>query len=191
MPIITLPDGSQRQFENPITVADVATSIGPGLAKAAIAGKINDRLVDTSTMIEDDVQLAIITDRDPDGLEIIRHSCAHLMAQAVKSLFPTAQVTIGPVVEHGFYYDFAYEKSFSPEDLEKIQAKMEELVAQNFTVTRSVMSRHEAIQFFRGLAKNIRLKLLNRSRQNKTFPYINKASLLIYAEGLISQIPIN
>ena len=124
MPIITLPDGSQRPFENPITVADVATSIGPGLAKAALAGKINDRLVDTSTMIEDDVQLAIITDRDPEGLEIIRHSCAHLMAQAVKSLFPEAQVTIGPVVEHGFYYDFAYEKRFSPEDLEKIQAKM-------------------------------------------------------------------
>ena len=160
MPIITLPDGSQRQFENPITVADVATSIGPGLAKAAIAGKINDRLVDTSTMIEDDVQLAIITDRDPDGLEIIRHSCAHLMAQAVKSLFPKAQVTIGPVVEHGFYYDFAYEKSFSPEDLEKIQAKMEELVAQNFTVTRSVMPRHEAIQFFRGLGEEYKAQII-------------------------------
>jgi threonyl-tRNA synthetase len=160
MPIITLPDGSQRTFENPMTVADVATSIGPGLAKAAIAGKINDRLVDTSFMISEDVQLAIITDRDPEGLEIIRHSCAHLMAQAVKSLFPKAQVTIGPVVEHGFYYDFAYQESFSPEDLEKIQAKMEELAAQNFTVTRSVMLRDKAIQFFRAQGEEYKAQII-------------------------------
>jgi threonyl-tRNA synthetase len=160
MPIITLPDNSQREFEHPVTVAEVAASIGAGLAKAALAGKVNDRLVDTSFVIKEDAQLAIITDRDEAGLEIIRHSCAHLMAQAVKSLFPEAQVTIGPVVENGFYYDFAYKTSFTPEDLDKIQAKMEEFVAQDFKVTRSVMSRDEAVQFFRAQDEEYKAQII-------------------------------
>ncbi len=167
MPIITLPDGSQHQFEKPVTVASVAASIGAGLAKAALAGKVNDHLVDTSFVIENDVQLAIITDRDPEGLEIIRHSCAHLMAQAVKSLFSEAQVTIGPVVENGFYYDFAYEKSFTPEDLNQIQVKMEELVGQNFTVTRSVMSRDEATQFFREQGEQYKAQIIESIPTNE------------------------
>ncbi|MCK5524639.1 MAG: threonine--tRNA ligase [Thiomargarita sp.] len=167
MPIITLPDGNHREFENPITVAEVAASISKGLAKAALAGKINDRLIDTSTVIDDDVELVIITERDPEGLDIIRHSCAHLMAQAVKSLFPTAQVTIGPIVENGFYYDFAYEKSFTPEDLDKIQAQMEKLVAQNFTLTRFIMSRDEATEFFRAQGEEYKAKIIDAIPTNE------------------------
>ena len=114
MPVITLPDGSQRHFDHPVTVDEVAASIGPGLRKAALAGRVNGKLVDTSYPINEDAQLAIVTDKDPDGLEVIRHSTAHLLAQAVKELFPEAQVTIGPVIEDGFYYDFAYQRPFTP-----------------------------------------------------------------------------
>ncbi|MEN8219740.1 MAG: threonine--tRNA ligase [Pseudomonadota bacterium] len=161
MPLtITLPDGSHRQYDHPVSVAEIAASIGAGLAEAALAGKVNDRLVDTSTIIEDNVSLAIITAHDPQGLEIIRHSCAHLMAQAVKSLFPKAQVTIGPVVENGFYYDFAYDKSFTPQDLEKIQAKMKKLAAENHPVTRSVMSRDEATEFFRAQGEEYKAQII-------------------------------
>ncbi|HEX22622.1 MAG TPA: TGS domain-containing protein, partial [Chromatiales bacterium] len=117
MPIVTLPDGSKREFDHPVTVYDVAANIGSGLAKAALAGKVNGRLVDTSYRIEDDAELSLITERDDEGLEIIRHSTAHLLAQAVKQLFPEAQVTIGPVIDDGFYYDFAYEPGFSPDDM--------------------------------------------------------------------------
>ncbi len=183
MPIITLPDGSQRQFETPVTVAEVAASIGAGLAKAALAGKVNGRLVDTSTVIEDDVQLAIITDRDPQSLEIIRHSCAHLMAQAVKSLFPEAQVTIGPVVENGFYYDFSYEKSFTPEDLEKIQAKMEELAAQDFTVTRSVMLRDEATQFFRDKGEEYKAQIIESIPTNEAISLYQQGNFIDLCRG--------
>ncbi|OQY57206.1 MAG: threonine--tRNA ligase [Candidatus Parabeggiatoa sp. nov. 2] len=183
MPIITLPDGSQRQFETPVTVAEVAASIGAGLAKAALAGKVNGRLVDTSTVIEDDVQLAIITDRDPQSLEIIRHSCAHLMAQAVKSLFPEAQVTIGPVVENGFYYDFSDEKSFTPEDLEKIQAKMEELAAQNFTVTRSVMLRDEATQFFRDKGEEYKAQIIESIPTNEAISLYQQDNFIDLCRG--------
>lgn len=167
MPIITLPDGSQRQFEHPVTVAEVATQIGSGLAKAALAGKVNGRLVDTTTTIEQDAQVNIITDKDAQGLEIIRHSCAHLMAQAVKQLFPQAQVTIGPVVENGFYYDFAYEHSFSPEDLAKIQARMEELANQNIPVQRSVMSRDEAVQYFSDLGEKYKVRVIEAIPSNE------------------------
>ncbi len=160
MPIITLPDGSQRQFEKPVTIAQIAASIGAGLAKSMVAGKINDQLMDTTTVVEADVSVTIITDRDPEGLEIIRHSCAHLLAQAAKSLFPKAQVTIGPVIEEGFYYDFAYEEHFTPADLERIQAKMEELAAQDFPVTRSVMVREEAIQFFRAQGEEYKAQII-------------------------------
>jgi threonyl-tRNA synthetase len=160
MPIITLPDGSHREFDKPVTVAEVAASIGSGLAKAAIAAKIDDRLIDTSSIIDKDVSLAIITDRDPEALEIIRHSCAHLMAQAVKALFPTAQVTIGPVIDNGFFYDFAYEKSFTPEDLAKIEAKMTKLAAENLTVTRSLMPRDEATEFFRAQNEEYKAQII-------------------------------
>ncbi|MBU2099242.1 MAG: TGS domain-containing protein, partial [Gammaproteobacteria bacterium] len=136
MPSITLPDGSQRQFEGAVSVFDVAASIGAGLAKAALAGRVNGTLVDTSYLITDDAELAIITERDEEGLDIIRHSCAHLMAQAVQRLFPTAQVTIGPVIEDGFFYDFAYERAFTAEDLEKIESVMQDIVKENLTVSR-------------------------------------------------------
>ena len=122
MPTVTLPDGSQRSFDHPVSVHDVAADIGPGLAKAALAGKVDDKMVDTSHVIQQDARLSIITDRDEEGVEVIRHSTAHLLAQAVKELFPEAQVTIGPVIENGFYYDFAYKRPFTPEDLAAIEA---------------------------------------------------------------------
>src|ERR1700709_206698 len=124
---VRLPDGSARRFDGPVTVAQVAASIGTGLAKAALAGKVDGKVVDTSHLIEHDVDLAIITDKDPEGLDVIRHSAAHLLAYAVKSLYPEAQVTIGPVIENGFYYDFAYSRPFTPEDLEKIEKRMAEI----------------------------------------------------------------
>ena len=124
---LALPDGSEREFDKPVTVMDVAQSIGPGLAKAALAGWVGDQLVDTSYTITEDTTLSIVTAKSDDGVEIIRHSCAHLLAMAVKELFPSAQVTIGPVIEHGFYYDFAYERPFTPEDLEVIEKKMAQL----------------------------------------------------------------
>lgn len=148
MLVITLPDGKQKTFSQPVTVAEVARSIGSGLAKAALAGKVNGECVDAAFVIEQDAQVAIITDQDPLGLEIIRHSTAHLLAHAVKQLFPSAQVTIGPVVADGFYYDFSYPPGFTPEDLVKIETQMQELVAQDHVVTRRVMSRDEALRFF-------------------------------------------
>ena len=146
---ITLPDGSRREFEGPVTVAEVAASIGAGLAKAALAGKVDGKLVDTSHRIEADAQLAIVTEKDADGLEIIRHSTAHLLAYAVKELFPEAQVTIGPVIENGFYYDFAYKRPFTPEDLVAIEKRMGELAAKNEPVVRRVLPRDEAVAHFK------------------------------------------
>src|SRR5437773_3516249 len=136
MVVVKLPDGSHRQFDAPVTVAQVAASIGTGLAKAALAGKVDGKVVDTSHLIDRDVDLAIVTDKDADGLEVIRHSTAHLLAYAVKELFPEAQVTIGPVIENGFYYDFAYKRPFTPEDLAAIEKRMAELAAKNEPVTR-------------------------------------------------------
>ena len=141
MPVITLPDGSQRSFERAVSVAEVAQSIGAGLARAALAGRVDGKLVDTSFLIEHDVKLAIVTDRDPDGLEVIRHSTAHLLAQAVKQLFPEAQVTIGPVIEDGFYYDFAFSRPFTPEDLTAIETRMKELAKADQPVRASHASR--------------------------------------------------
>jgi threonyl-tRNA synthetase len=149
MPVITLPDGSLRKFPDPLTVAELAAAIGPGLARAALAGRVDGQLVDTSFRIDRDATVAIVTDRDPDGLEIIRHSTAHLLAHAVKSLFPGAQVTIGPVIEDGFYYDFAYPPGFTEEDLRKIEEKMRELCHRDFSISRTVMARDEAVDFFR------------------------------------------
>jgi threonyl-tRNA synthetase len=146
---ITLPDGSRREFEGPVTVAEVAASIGAGLAKAALAGKVDGRLVDTSHRIEADAQLAIVTDKDADGLEVIRHSTAHLLAYAVKELFPEAQVTIGPVIDNGFYYDFAYKRPFTPEDLLTIEQRMGELAKKDEPVVRRVLPRDEAVAHFK------------------------------------------
>jgi hypothetical protein len=142
----TVPCGS---FDAPVSVAEVARSIGAGLAKAALAGRLDGELVDTSTVIERDARLAIVTDKDADGLEVIRHSTAHLLAYAVKELFPEAQVTIGPVIDNGFYYDFSYTRPFTPEDLERIEARMRELAARDEAVSREVWDRDDAVTFFR------------------------------------------
>jgi threonyl-tRNA synthetase len=160
MPTITLPDNSQRQFDQAVTVYDVALSIGEGLARAAIAGKVDQQLVDTHFVIEKDVTLALITSKDVEALEIVRHSCAHLMAQAVKQLYPTAQVTIGPVIEDGFYYDYSYDTPFTPEDLKKIQKRMKELAKQNLEIKRLEMTRDEAVAFFEGLGEHYKVELI-------------------------------
>ena len=160
MPVITLPDGSQRTFDNPISVHDVAADIGPGLARAALGGVVDGREVDTSHVMEQDAALAIITERDDAGLEIIRHSTAHLMAMAVQELFPGVQVTIGPVIEDGFYYDFATGHKFTPEDLEKIERRMEELVADDIEVQRIVTSRERAIDLFRNMGENYKVQII-------------------------------
>lgn len=160
MPSVTLPDGSQRVFDRPLTVAEVAAAIGPGLARAALAGRVDDQLVDTSHLISDDIRLSIVTAKDPDGLEILRHSTAHLLAQAVQSLFADAQVTIGPVIEDGFYYDFAYQRPFTPEDLAAIEARMRELVTADLPVERRVMGRDEAVAFFRDLGEHYKAEII-------------------------------
>ena len=160
MPVITLPDGSQRSFDHPLSVHDVAADIGAGLAKAALGGVVDGREVDTSYVIEHDAALAIITDRDDAGLEIIRHSTAHLLAMATQELYPGVQVTIGPVIEDGFFYDFATGHNFTPEDLEKIEQRMEELAAQDLPVHRVVMSREQAIEQFRNMGENYKVQII-------------------------------
>ncbi|MSP28245.1 MAG: threonine--tRNA ligase [Methylococcales bacterium] len=160
MPVITLPDGSLREFDHAVTVLDVAKSIGTGLAKATLAGKVNGVVVDASTLIEQDAILQIITAKDEDGVDVIRHSTAHLLAQAVKQLFPDAQVTIGPVIEHGFFYDFAYSRPFTPDDLIVIEKKMQELVAQDFVIHRSMLSRDAAVTFFKGLGEAYKAEII-------------------------------
>jgi threonyl-tRNA synthetase len=161
MVTITLPDGAQRQFPAPVTVAEVAASIGPGLAKAALAGKVDGRLVDTSFRIERDAALAIITDKSPEGLDVIRHSTAHLLAMAVKQLFPQAQVTIGPVIEDGFYYDFAFDRAFTPEDLGAIEQRMKELAAQDHPVKRRVLPRDAAVAHFAGMGEKYKAEIIS------------------------------
>jgi threonyl-tRNA synthetase len=160
MPNIRLPDGSVRQFDQPVTVADVAMNIGAGLAKAALAGKVGDQVVDTSYLIEQDVDLAIITDKNPEGLEVIRHSTAHLLAYAVKELFPDAQVTIGPVIDNGFYYDFSYKRPFTPEDLIAIEKKMVELAKKDEPVTRKVLPRDEAVAYFKSINEHYKAEII-------------------------------
>ena len=160
MPVITLPDGSSRQFDRPVTVAEVAASIGPGLAKAALAGKVDGSLVDTSSLIDHDVRLSIVTDRDPEGLEIIRHSTAHLLANAVQELYPDAQVTIGPVIEDGFYYDFAYKRPFSTEDLTAIEKRMAEISAKDLPVHRRVLPRDEAVAHFKNIGEHYKAEII-------------------------------
>ncbi len=160
MPNITLPDGSVRSFEHPVTVAEVAASIGAGLAKAALAGKVDGRLVDLSHRIESDTPLAIVTDKSAEGLDVIRHSTAHLLAHAVKELFPDAQVTIGPVIENGFYYDFSYKRPFTPEDLEKIEKRMAELAKREIPVAREVWARDEAVAFFKNQGEHYKAEII-------------------------------
>jgi threonyl-tRNA synthetase len=160
MPVITLPDGSQRSYEKAVTVADVAASIGAGLARAALAGKVDGQLVDTSYLITADAALAIITDKDADGLDIIRHSASHLMAYAVKELFPEAQVTIGPVIENGFYYDFSYARPFTPEDLLAIEKRMADLAKKDIPVTRKVMARDDAVAYFKGIGEHYKAEII-------------------------------
>ncbi len=160
MPLVTLPDGAQRRFDEPVTVGEVAAAVGPGLAKAAVAGEVNGRPVDVATVIDHDAAVKIFTARDAEGLEVIRHSTAHLLAQAVKSLFPEAQVTIGPVIEDGFYYDFSYERPFTPEDLEAIEAKMRELAGKDLPVSRQVMARDAAVEFFRDLGEAYKAEII-------------------------------
>ncbi|BDB23818.1 threonine--tRNA ligase [Cupriavidus sp. TA19] len=157
---ITLPDGSRREFPGPVTVAEVAQSIGSGLAKAALAGKVDGKLVDTSYKIEDDAQLAIVTDKDADGVDVIRHSTAHLLAYAVKELYPEAQVTIGPVIENGFYYDFAYKRPFTPEDLAAIEKKMTELSRKDEKVVREVWNRDEAVALFESMGEKYKAEII-------------------------------
>lgn len=157
---IRLPDGSARSYDAPLSVADVAASIGSGLARAALAGRVNGRLVDLSTQLSSDTDLAIITDRDPEGVEILRHSTAHLLAHAVKELYPTAQVTIGPVIEDGFYYDFAYERPFTPEDLAAIERRMGEIAKRDLPVHRELMPRDEAVTYFAGLGEHYKARII-------------------------------
>ena len=175
MPVITLPDGSQRTFPHPVTVAEVAQNIGAGLARAALAGKVNGSVVDTSYLLDEDTNLAIVTDKDADGLEVIRHSTAHLMAYAVKELFPEAQVTIGPVIENGFYYDFSYARPFTPEDLNAIEQRMKELAKRDLPVTRRVVSRDEAVTYFKNLGEHYKAEII------ASIPAEQDVSL--YAEG--------
>ncbi|HZY33688.1 MAG TPA: threonine--tRNA ligase [Rhodanobacter sp.] len=172
---ITLPDGSKRPFDHPVTVQDVAASIGAGLAKATLAGKVDGKLVDASFPIEHDASLQIVTEKSPEALEILRHSTAHLMGQAVQRLFPGAQVTIGPVIENGFYYDFAYERPFTPDDLPKIEAEMHKIVDEQLPVTRSVKSRDEAVAFFRGLGESYKAEIIEGIPANE--------DLSLYSQG--------
>ncbi len=157
---IKLPDGSLRPFDKPLSVAEVAAAIGPGLAKAALAGKVDGKLVDTSFVIDKDSDVAIVTDKDPAGLELIRHSTAHLLAYAVKELFPDAQVTIGPVIENGFYYDFSYQRPFTPEDLAAIEQRMVELVKRNIPIVREVWPRDKAVEFFKSIGEHYKAEII-------------------------------
>ena len=160
MPEITLPDGSRRSYDEPPSVADVAADIGPGLARAALAGKVGGQLVDTDFRIENDADVAIVTGRDADGLEILRHSTAHLLAQAVQELFPGAQVTIGPVIEDGFYYDFSYERGFTPEDLERIEKRMKELAKADLPVARETVARDDAVEYFKSIGEHYKAEII-------------------------------
>ncbi len=183
MLVITLPDGSQRTYESPLSVLEVAQSIGAGLAKATLAGRVNGQLVDASTLIEHDATLQLITSKDDEGLDIIRHSTAHLLAQAVKQLFPSAQVTIGPVIENGFYYDFAYERAFTPDDLEAIEAKMQQLAAANTDVVRSTLSRDEAVSFFNNQGEAYKAQIIESIPADQVLSLYNQGDFTDLCRG--------
>jgi threonyl-tRNA synthetase len=183
MPTITLPDGSSRDFDKPVTIADIAGDIGPGLAKAALAGRVNGELVDTSHTVTDDAEIAIVTERDDDGIEVLRHSCAHLMAQAVQRLFPKAQVTIGPVVEDGFFYDFAFERPFTPEDLEAIEKTMQDIVKEDLEVQRSVMSRDEAVKLFTEMGEEYKVEILKSIPGDEQLSFYKQGEFIDLCRG--------
>jgi threonyl-tRNA synthetase len=180
MPKITLPDGSTRSFDKDLTIADVAFDIGEGLARAALAGKVNNQLVDLSYTLTQDAEVSIITGKNPEGLDILRHSSAHLLAHAVKELFPEAQVTIGPVIDNGFYYDFSYARAFTPEDLQKIEKRMNEIAKQNLPVSREVMSRDEAVKFFKKQGEHYKSEII------ESIPA--EEELTIYKQGEFSDL---
>ena len=180
MPKITLPDGSTRSFDKDLTIADVALDIGEGLARAALAGKVNNQLVDLSYTLTQDAEVSIITGKNPEGLDILRHSSAHLLAHAVKELFPEAQVTIGPVIDNGFYYDFSYARAFTPEDLQKIEKRMNEIAKQNLPVSREVMSRDEAVKFFKKQGEHYKSEII------ESIPA--EEELTIYKQGEFSDL---
>src|SRR5438874_4943593 len=177
---VRLPDGSSRQFESPVTVAQVAQSIAPSLAKAALAGKVNGKVVDTSFLIDQDADLAIVTDKDADGLDVLRHSTAHLLAYAVKELFPDAQGTIGPVIQDGFYYDFSYKRAFTPEDLAAIEAKMAELARLDEPVVRKLMARDDAVRYFESIGEHYKAEIIASIPSNE--------SISLYTEGKFTDL---
>jgi threonyl-tRNA synthetase len=180
MPAITLPDGSVRKFDHPVSGRDIAAAIGPGLAKAALAARVDGKLVDTSELIERDASVAIVTDKDPEGLDVIRHSTAHLLAYAVKELFPDAQVTIGPVIEDGFYYDFSFKRPFTPEDLVAIEAKMAELAKKDEPVTRKLMARDDAVAYFKSLGEHYKAEIIASIPSNEP--------ISLYTEGAFTDL---
>ena len=183
MPLITLPDGTEKHFPEAVTVDDVAHSIGPGLAEAALAGRVNEDLVDTAYLIEEDASLAIITGRDAEGLDVLRHSCAHLMAQAVQELFTGAQVTIGPVIDDGFYYDFAYERAFTPEDLQRIEKRMTELSKEKLGVSRSLMSRQDAIKLFEQKGEQYKVQILESIPDEEDLSFYQQGDFIDLCRG--------
>ena len=183
MPNITLPDGSTRDFDHPVTILDIASDIGPGLAKATLAGIVDGDLVDANHTIENDSAVRIVTDKDPEGLEVLRHSCAHLMAHAVKELFPEAQVTIGPVIENGFYYDFAYKRAFTPEDLIAIEKKMQDIVNQDFPVERQVMDRDQAIDYFKNINEAYKAEIIESIPKQEVVSLYQQSNFIDLCRG--------
>ncbi|MEN9775901.1 MAG: hypothetical protein RL322_2971, partial [Pseudomonadota bacterium] len=180
---ITLPDSSCRSFDAPITVGELAASIGPGLAKAALAGRVAGALVDLSHRIDRDASVSIVTDRDADGVDIIRHSTAHLLAYAVKDLFPDAQVTIGPVIEDGFYYDFAYKRPFTPEDLAAIEARMQALAQQNEPVIRELWPRDQAVEFFKSIGEHYKAEIIASIPSNEPISLYREGQFVDLCRG--------
>lgn len=183
MVVVTLPDGSKCEYADAVTVGEIAASIGAGLAKAALAGKVDGKLVDLSHKVTADAAVSIITGRDPEGLEIIRHSTAHLMAQAVKELFPEAQVTIGPAIENGFYYDFSYSRPFTPEDLQKIEERMDELVKKNIPIVREEMPRNEAVDFFKALGEHYKAEIISSIPEGETISLYRQGDFVDLCRG--------
>ncbi len=183
MVVVTLPDGSKREYADAVTVGEIAASIGAGLAKAALAGKVDGKLVDLSHKVTADAAVSIITGRDPEGLEIIRHSTAHLMAQAVKELFPEAQVTIGPAIENVFYYDFSYSRPFTPEDLQKIEERMDELVKKNIPIVREEMPRNEAVDFFKALGEHYKAEIISSIPEGETISLYRQGDFVDLCRG--------